>query len=67
MRKMDRQFVHLSEFTEQAEAVGKRHGKLVILKVKSGDMHRDGIVFYKSVSGVWLTDNVPVKYLEVME
>ena len=66
LKKMSRQFVHLSEFTEQAESVGKRHGKLVILKVKAGDMHRDGIVFYKSVSGVWLTDNVPVKYLEVM-
>ena len=46
--------------------MGKRHGKLVILKVKSGEMYRDGIVFYKSVSGVWLTDSVPVKYLEVM-
>ena len=66
LKKMSRQFVHLSEFTEQAEAVGKRHGKLVILKVKSGEMYRDGIVFYKSVSGVWLTDSVPVKYLEVM-
>ena len=33
-------------------------------KVKSGEMHRDGIVFYRSVNGVWLTKAVPVDYLD---
>ncbi len=27
-------------------------------------MARDGYVFYLSENGVWLTENVPVKYLE---
>ena len=27
-------------------------------------MHKDGYVFYKSVNGVWLTKEVPPKYLE---
>lgn len=62
--KQSRQFVHLSEFIEQAEKVGERHGKLVLLKINAKQMYDDGYIFYKSVSGVWLTDNVPNKYFE---
>lgn len=64
LKKQSRQFVHLSEYVEQAEAVGKRHGKLVLLKVKSGEMYSKGFKFYKSVSGVWLTDIVPIEFIE---
>ena len=67
LKKQSRQFVHLSEYKEQAEAVGKRHGRLVMFIVKAGEMYRDGYKFYKSVSGVWLTDSVPVKYLQRQE
>ena len=59
-----RLYVHLSKDEETAVNVGKRHGKPVVYKVHSGDMHRDGYVFYQSVNGVWLTKSVPVKYLE---
>ena len=59
-----RLYVHLSGDLETAKIVGKRHGKLVVYKVKSGEMAKDGFVFYKSVNGVWLTKEVPVKYLE---
>lgn len=59
-----RLYVHLSKEEETAVNVGKRHGKPVVYKVHSGDMHRDGYVFYQSVNGVWLTKSVPVKYLE---
>ena len=59
-----RLYVHLSGDIETAKKVGSRHGKPVIYTVKSGDMHRDGIVFYRSVNGVWLTKAVPTKYLE---
>lgn len=58
-----RLYVHLSGDTETAKKVGTRHGKPVIYNVKSGDMHRDGIVFYRSVNGVWLTKTVPPQYL----
>ena len=63
LEKRNRQYVHLSENTEQAKAVGLRHGKLVFYSVKAGEMHDGGYVFYRSKSGVWLTDSVPVKYL----
>ena len=59
-----RLYVHLSPDKETAVNVGSRHGRPVVYKVKSGEMHRDGIVFYRSVNGVWLVKAVPVKYLE---
>ena len=61
--KMSRQFVHLSERIDQAREVGKRHGILVLYSIDSAQMNREGYVFYRSTSGVWLTDHVPVKYL----
>ena len=59
-----RLYVHLSKDTETATQVGMRHGKPFIYRVRSGEMARDGYVFYLSENGVWLTENVPVKYLE---
>ncbi|MBE5850288.1 MAG: RNA 2'-phosphotransferase [Lachnospiraceae bacterium] len=61
--KKERQFVHLSEHIEQAKDVGRRHGKLVLYEVDSGKMNKDGHIFYRSTSGVWLTDHVPPQYL----
>ena len=59
-----RLYVHLSADESTAKAVGIRHGKLAMYKVKSGEMFKDGYKFYLSVNGVWLTKNVPVEYLE---
>ena len=59
-----RLYVHLSSDVKTAENVGVRHGKSVIYTVKSGQMQKDGYVFYRSVNGVWLTKEVPAKYLE---
>ncbi len=58
-----RLYVHLSGDEETAYKVGQRHGKPVIYTVKSGEMYRDGFIFYYSVNGVWLTKEVPVNYL----
>ena len=67
LRPMSRQQVHLSADRETARKVGQRHGKPVILRVRAGDMHRDGAYFYQAENGVWLTDNVPAVYLERTE
>ncbi len=63
LKKMNRHHVHLSESIKTASAVGTRHGKLILLKVLSDEMQRDGFSFYQSENGVWLTDHVPAKYL----
>ena len=61
-----RLYVHLSGDEETARKVGIRHGKPVLYQINSGEMHRDGYVFYRSVNGVWLIKAVPVKYMEKM-
>ena len=58
-----RLYVHLSADRETAVKVGQRHGKPVVYVVKSEEMHKDGYVFFRSVNGVWLTKEVPVKFL----
>lgn len=60
----NRMYVHLSPDRETAEKVGRRHGDLVLYKVRSGEMYRQGFRFYQAVTGVWLTYMVPVEYLE---
>lgn len=59
-----RLYVHFSSDVDTAEKVGQRHGKEVVYQVASGQMHRDGYKFYLSVNNVWLTKEVPTKYLE---
>ena len=58
-----RQHVHLSPDRETAEAVGRRHGKLVVFAVESGAMAEAGHSFYLSDNGVWLVDEVPARFL----
>ena len=62
--KQSRHHVHLSADQQTAERVGARHGKPVILRVAAARMFRDGFRFFQSENGVWLTDAVPVEYLE---
>ena len=63
LHRAARHHVHLSERRDTASAVGTRHGRLVLLEIRSGDMHRAGMTFYKTPNNVWLTDTVPVEYL----
>ena len=58
-----RLYVHLSRDRETALKVGRRHGKPVLYIVKAGEMYRDGYKFFLSKNGVWLTKEVPIKYL----
>lgn len=58
-----RHHVHLSATKDTAIKVGERRGPAVLLTVRAGDMHRDGMAFYQSENGVWLTDHVPAAYL----
>jgi len=64
LQKMSRQHVHLSKDKETAIKVGSRRGIPQILTVRSGAMFRDGFKFYLSENNVWLTDEVPMRYIE---
>jgi putative RNA 2'-phosphotransferase len=67
LRKGERHHVHLSPDESTANIVGERRGKPVLLRIQSGRMHRDGIEFFVSANGVWLTDHVAAKYIEFPE
>ena len=58
-----RQYVHLSPDRQTAVAVGRRHGKPLVLTIQAGKMAKDGYAFYLAENGVWLTREVPVAYL----
>jgi putative RNA 2'-phosphotransferase len=64
--KMSRHHVHLSKDVETARKVGMRHGRPVIFAIAAASMHQTGFMFYCSDNGVWLVDEVPPQYLEVM-
>jgi putative RNA 2'-phosphotransferase len=61
--KGERLYVHLSKDEETALKVGSRHGTPYVLVIDSEQMYKDGIKFYLSNNGVWLTDYVDVKYI----
>ena len=64
---MNRNHVHLSRDIATATQVGSRHGKPIIFRLDTKQMVADGIVFYESDNGVWLTEMVDPKYLALLE
>jgi putative RNA 2'-phosphotransferase len=67
LERLNRQHVHLSSDIETAKKVGQRHGKPYIFKVFAEQMFNDNFKFFISENKVWLTDNVPEKYLSGQE
>jgi len=59
--------VHLSADTATARRVGGRRGAPVIFAVRALNLHTAGTPFYLTANGVWLTQQVPPGYLEVIE
>ncbi|MCC6509888.1 MAG: RNA 2'-phosphotransferase [Pirellulaceae bacterium] len=65
--KRSRNHVHLSADIETAKKVGARRGKPLILTIRADAMHAAGHAFYLSANGVWLTEAVPVLFIEFPE
>ncbi len=63
IKKQNRQFVHLSKDYQTALKVGKRHGKVIVLRINSAQMFDDGQEFFLSENGVWLTGYVSKEYI----
>lgn len=61
---MERQYVHLSIDRSTAEMVGsRRKGDLVILTIRAKEAFLNNIQFYKEENGIWLSDQIPSKYI----
>lgn len=65
--KKSRQHVHLSQDIDTAIQVGSRHGKPAIFEVQTGEMYKNGHIFYLSENKVWLTDIVPFQFLKLLK
>ena len=59
-----RQYVHLSQDEHTALAVGKRHGKPIVLRIKSLLMYEQGYKFFQAENGVWLAGKIPTEFIE---
>ena len=64
LQKMQRHHVHLSADKETAIKVAESRGRPIIIEIKAGEMFSAGYKFYLSDNGVWLTDHVPVEFIE---
>ncbi len=59
-----RHHVHLAIDPATAAQVGGRHGRPAVLIVRAAEMHAAGYAFLLSANGVWLTEHVPVGFLD---
>lgn len=67
LKKMDRDFVHLSATPKMAIEVGKRRDPLpVIFEIEARKAALSGGLFYPTESGVWLVDKVLAQFLKVI-
>jgi len=60
-----RRFVHLSTSRDAAMQVGARHGTPAVLEIDSALMAEDGLELYRMSKEVWLTRDVPTKYVRI--
>jgi len=65
LRPMGRQYVHLSADAVTAEQVGRRKATgPVILRIRAGAAHGNGVRFYRGNDLVWLADAVAPEFIE---
>ena len=62
--KDKRLYVHLSTTVETAKKVGQRHGEPVVLAIDAKRMSENGIKFFLSRNGIWLTEFVEAQYIK---
>ncbi len=66
LKSKQRQYVHLSETIDMAKEIGARHGTPFIIEIETKKLVDNGWDFYKTEQDVWLTSEIPVKYLSFM-
>jgi putative RNA 2'-phosphotransferase len=67
LEKRARQYVHLSTDIPTAQRVGRRRGTPVVLRIAADRMAAAGHQFFLAENGVWLTESVPVAFIERIE
>ena len=67
IKPMGRLHVHMTESFDTAIRTGARHGSPIVLSVNAGKMKHDGYGIFKLENGVWLTDYILPKYINIKE
>lgn len=67
LRPRGRNYVHLSTSREEARRVGARHGRPVVLTIRTEKLDAPDRSFFRSADGVWLTGPVPPDFLVLDE
>lgn len=62
IKSMNRQYVHLSDNIDTATKVGSRHGKPYIFIIDCEKAMQNGVKFYKSENGVYLTNDLSLSF-----
>ena len=67
IRPMSRQHVHLSTDVQTAVQVAsrRRNKERIVLMIRAAEMQQSGHEFRLTDNGVWLTEYVPIKFVEV--
>ncbi|WP_250032087.1 RNA 2'-phosphotransferase [Paractinoplanes maris] len=66
LRSRSRHHVHLSPDVPTALIVGRRRSAdVAVLRVAAGELAAAGHLFHRSANGVWLTTEVPARYLRL--
>ena len=66
LKPMRRHHVHLSPDPKTARVVGGRRSETpVIVEVRAGQAHAEGLAFYRGNDQVWLSDPIPARYLRL--
>lgn len=67
LKKMQRQYVFLSSEEEKAErvAVRRKNKQYVILKIDTVLAIKEGIKFYRESNGIYMSDDIPVKFINI--
>lgn len=68
LKPLTRQYVHLSVDIDTAKRVGSRKDSTpTILEVDARKAFEDGLAFYQGNDIVWLAEEIPPKYLRLIE
>lgn len=67
LEKMQRQYVFLSSEEEKAKRVAMRrkNRQYVILKVDTVAAMKEVVKFYRESNGIYMSDNIPVKFITI--
>ena len=64
LKPQSRQYVHLTTHREEAEHVGRRHGRyFVLLKIRAADAHASGVAFFQADRERFLVKHLPPEFI----